>query len=173
MSVDRAREDLESLEKASAQLRTRLAEIEARAAKVRAYIELAEEYCGIHAEADSRAESQTPRTRGRPGSPSGPRSSAGIVARAQDVALQILRLENRPIPTRELLPLLTQRGVVIGGNLPASNLAGMMSRFDAVKSSKEGWMLADSPDQSVDATEEQDSKLENGSSSLDRDAEGL
>jgi hypothetical protein len=148
MSVERARADLEGLEQTANQLRGKLAEAEAQATKIRIYIEMASVYDvptgGPPSRSPAKPEASpanggvTLRKKGGRPRPEG----GGIVERAQKGAAALLNAAAHPIMTRELLRLLVEQGMQIGGNSPSSNLSGMLSRSDLFKSGKDGWTLA-------------------------------
>jgi hypothetical protein len=68
---------------------------------------------------------------------------SGASADIKNAAEQVLAGVTRPVPTREILEMLTARGVKIGGSVPQNTLSAFLSKSDAfVSHGRSGWTLA-------------------------------
>ncbi|WP_428531965.1 hypothetical protein [Rhodopila sp.] len=153
MSLDKAREDLAELDRAVAQLRSKLSDVEARASKIRIYIEMAEMYgetCPTSSSDHHDLAAPPKRTR----------ASGGIVDKARTAVIAILTERKYPTSTRDLLSELLSRGIPVGGDKPSSNLSGMLSKSLDFKSGAHGWSLAswDESQSTTDAFEEKENE---------------
>ena len=139
MSVERAKSDLEQLELQIALSRQHIAEAEAQAEKIRAYLELAAVYGAIPTatHAPLRAFVGSAASRG------GPREAGvGISHQATNAVVERLKDLGRPTHTRELLKYVETKGMHIGGKDPVANLSGFLSRSGLLVSSRmNGWSL--------------------------------
>lgn len=139
MSIERARADLIRLNNAIADLRTRLADAELRAEKVRIFLEMASVY-GAESVGDplsAPSAHDIPRS-GRP--------QGGVSTVAVDAATAFIREARAPQHTRVLLSVLEKNGIHIGGNNPVGNLSGFLSRASHLKNSRSnGWSLREWP----------------------------
>jgi hypothetical protein len=145
MSLERARADLADLEQAADALRAKLAEVEASAAKVRIYIEMAALYGASPPPAPTASPAGAPNGASRPARSKGgrPRREGGIVDKAQRAAEAFLRTTKQATDIGEIFQALENQGISIGGLHPRSNLSGMLSKSPALQSSKDGWMLSE------------------------------
>ncbi len=124
--VERAKADLNRLQKDLSRARATVLMLETQVSRVEAYIEMAPLY-----ESD---EAQGEATRAR---------SNGIAATSVRLAVDMIKECGKRIHTRELLRLLQERGVTVGGSNPVANLSGFLSRSEELHNSRaEGWGLA-------------------------------
>jgi hypothetical protein len=137
MSIARAEQDLARLQREISRLDAELTAARERATKIAHYIEMAREYQNVPegtALIDGILISKTaPRLRAAQG---------GMSGAAVRETIDILRESGRPVHTRELLPILEQRGIKIGGANPLTNLSGYLSRSDdLIADRSRGWRL--------------------------------
>lgn len=149
--IGRAKLDLAKLIAEISRLQMQIKSMEMRRDKVRAYIEMAE----IYESEDAAVE--------------GTRTRGGVSSTAVRASVEAVRERKKHIHTRELLEILARQGVQIGGNNPAANLSGFLSRSDELKNNRShGWGLAEwgdtleqgpSDDHQTEVEEEDDSPL--------------
>lgn len=89
----------------------------------------------------------------RPSPPSTPSAAgrsardAGAMSRTEEVASEIIAQLGRPVPTRELLNALLERGVDVGGKDPASTLSARLSRAPTLHNIRQrGWWIRERTD---------------------------
>ena len=128
MSIERARQDLVAVERDIVHLKGRLEIAEARRVKLISYIEISELYITA---ADA---------------PKSPTQESGTPPRVVQEVISILTDAGHPIRTRDLLPLLTLRGLRIGSQNPVTNLSGSLSKWKQllIANRREGWSLVQS-----------------------------
>lgn len=116
-----------------------LTKIEARASKIRAYIDMAREY----AEAKPKQETDGPAS--TTASTSDTSNGRSKTRRAMDMAVDLIRAAGRPISTNDLLAQMERQGMILGGQKPTATLSNLLSRDKKrqVTSSKLGWKLVE------------------------------
>lgn len=147
MSVERAKLDLSRLTNEIDCLRSKLADLEAHATKIRIYLELAQVYSG----ASKRLGPLVPNADQLVGKVAGStvvhRSASGVTAKATEFAVHFIGERGVPQPTQRLLYALEQAGIQIGGQNPIANLSGFLSRDGRLKNSRRhGWGLRSWPE---------------------------
>jgi hypothetical protein len=134
MSVERAQSDLNRLQSEAHALRERLADIQQKITKVSAYLEMAKLYGDggvIESVTSARASRAQP---------------MGVSYRAVAMCVTAIREARKPLHTRELLEILRQQGLEIGGVNPIANLSGFLSRSSELRNSRtHGWSLKEWP----------------------------
>jgi hypothetical protein len=124
--LERAKADLLRLQKDLNRAEMTVKMLEGQISRVEAYIEMAPVY-----ESD---ESQGEASRAR---------SNGVAATSVRLAIEAIRERGQRIHTRELIQILQNQGITIGGSNPVANLSGFLSRADDLDNSRsEGWGLA-------------------------------
>ena len=127
MSVEKAKSQLVGIEAELGRLKARLTELEARAERLRVYIEVAHELelPGIEHFGANRLGSET----------KGEKMAAECVA--------IISAHGRPMKTRELVDELERRGFAIGGENKITNLSSSLSKAKSLLriDRATGWML--------------------------------
>lgn len=124
-----------------AKARQLLVQREAEAAHLRSFIETYDEIAG-YSSASTGFIAVPPTTA---------TSHENILARAkvsmtETVAATIIRETGRPVPSVEMLRLLTERGVSVGGKVPLSTLAARLSRAQSLQFERGlGWAFAPVP----------------------------
>lgn len=96
--------------------------------------------------------------------------ASGALAETEAVAAEIIRAAGRPIPTREMLEALRNRGIDVGGKDPASTLSARLSRSRTLENVRpHGWRvkeLADDENPAKDTSsandQPQDAPVESG-----------
>lgn len=69
-------------------------------------------------------------------------TATGALSETEKATGVIIRELGRPVPTRELLELLTARGVEVGGKDPASTLSARLSRAPSLENIRQrGWWI--------------------------------
>lgn len=140
MSKERAERELAALQQTIRRAEATLAEARDRALKLTHYIEVVQEYGKREGDLPHAAREQEAKPNGTIGSkvPKG-----GMSGRAVRECVEILRAQNRRIPTDRLLEMLQERGIRIGGDKPRNSLSGYLSRTPEVDSDRSagGWGL--------------------------------
>lgn len=137
MARERAEADLRRLTQEADVLRTKLADMDAKIEKLKIYLEMARLYEGTSYAPPAIMMRTSPPTGGRP-------SGVGVTAQAVEISKAAIRERGKPIHTRELLEILAEQNVVIGGANPVANLSGFLSRSHDLKNSRKyGWGLAE------------------------------
>ena len=138
MSISRAEADLATLESRTAHLRADLAEVEAQAEKIRAYIEMAKVYEHGGTISGNEAAPQTAK------SPHVAREFGGNFGKAIAAVEDIIIAAGSPVHTRVLIDRLRGMGIEIGGKEPVGNLSSALSRSGKFTNSRtNGWSLRD------------------------------
>ena len=133
MPLARAERDLQKVHADVARLEAQLSELKQKAVKISHFIEM----LGVYGSADINEEVHANR--------SNPSASKTVNA-----VVEILTENGRPMKTKELLEALALRGILIGGQIPANNLSGTLSKADIFQSDRaNGWSLKTSSDESL------------------------
>ena len=131
MSIARAEAELTILKGEFERTRLRFAELQQRIAKIQNYIDVAREF--------ESTEDALPDKRTR--IPQG-----GIGAQAIRLAIEMVRERGQPIPTRELVDMMKDRGLDVGGNNPITTLSSYLSRAPELSADRSrGWSLTELP----------------------------
>ena len=70
--------------------------------------------------------------------------ASGNSAAVLEVVKSHLRGKTRPVPTRDIMSVLKDRGVEVGGAIPQNNVSSLLSKAnDIVSHGRLGWTLAD------------------------------
>ena len=131
--------DLASLDAKVQHLRAHLAEAEEEASQLRTGLVLVRKYVKTRAEREADGPASTT-------APASDRSNGSSkTRRATDMAIDLIRAKGQPIPTRDLLPQMEQRGLTIGGQNPVATLSGYLcrDRKRLVNGRKLGWKLVE------------------------------
>ena len=131
--------DLASLDAKVQHLRAHLAEAEEEASQLRTGLVLVRKYVKAKPEweADGLASTTVPTSDRSNGS--------SKTRRATDMAIDLIRAKGQPIPTRDLLPQMEERGLTIGGQNPVATLSGYLcrDRKRLVSNRTLGWSLVE------------------------------
>ncbi len=123
--LEKAKADLAKTRSERSRAEMLVKQLEIRQSKIEAYIEMAALY-----ESDEIAAEAA-------------RARNGIAASAVRATVDMLTEHKARIHTRDILKALQDKGITIGGNNPAGNLSGFLSRSDELDNSRsEGWGLA-------------------------------
>lgn len=124
-TLDRARRDMERLKAEHNATQAALIDLEKRIEDVSTYIRMAEFYADENAELAGR--------------PRGGTSGAAV-----RMVIDHLRNVGHAVHTRQLLDMLKEGGVTIGGGNPVANLSGFLSRSEELTNSRShGWALTE------------------------------
>jgi hypothetical protein len=135
MSVARAEAERSRLQGEIERLQSQLTALQHRIVKVEHYIEMVREYESVASPlgGNSPDSAESSRTRAPKG---------GVGGSAARHAVAIIRERGRPIPTRDLVELLKERGVNLGGNNQITTLSSYLSRTPELKADRsQGWSL--------------------------------
>jgi hypothetical protein len=142
MSIELAERQLAALEREITVLDQRIGEARGRATKLRHYIEVATEFAGEPQSTNVAAITSPAVLNGeakawRPRVPQG-----GMSGRAINESIAVLRERGHPIRTNDLLKIIEDRGVRLGGAKPANALSGYLSRAPGLTADRTlGWSL--------------------------------
>ena len=135
MSLARAQRDLQKTQSDTARLELQLDELKQKSIKISHFIEM----LSVYKSDEVSREAPTSRS-----------ASSGTTKTVQAVE-EILRESKQPMKTRELLAKLSSRGINIGGQIPANNLSGTLSKASIFSADRtKGWSLKSSSDESLD-----------------------
>jgi hypothetical protein len=77
----------------------------------------------------------------------------GTISDTEREAANVIRELQRPVSTRDLLTMLMQRGIEVGGKDPLSTLSARLSRAPTLANKRgEGWIMRDWADGNVPVT---------------------
>lgn len=125
--LERAKADLIRFQRELSRLKAQVVILENQIERIEAYIEMAPVY------ESNEAHSEATKLRG-----------TGISAISVRLSIDAIRALGRRIHTRDLLRILQDQGVVVGGTNPIANLSGFLSRSDELHNSRaDGWGLAE------------------------------
>lgn len=156
MSVEKATVELARVRREVSRLREQLAQAQALETKIANYIEIAQRY----EEALGDASHLTHKKEASQGPAEKPKMpTSGTSYDAVRATISILREAGKPVRTRDLVPILAEKGINIGGENPVTNLSGFLSRSpDLIANRALGWHLAEWNDSHT--TENSDDELE-------------
>ena len=134
MSLARAQRDLQKTKADAARLQAQLAELEQKSVKITHFIEMLSVY------GTDEVSKEAPTSR--------PANS--VTTKTVQAVEEILRESKQPMKTPELLVELSSRGINIGGQVPANNLSGTLSKATIFSADRtKGWSLKSSSDESL------------------------
>lgn len=142
MSIDHAQRELTVLEQEIDRLDQRIGEARTRAIKLRHYIEVATEFASEQQSTNILA-TTSPVALNDGAKASRPRApQGGMSGRAVSESIAVLRERGHPIGTNDLLKIIEDRGVRLGGAKPANALSGYLSRAPGLTADRTfGWSL--------------------------------
>lgn len=68
-----------------------------------------------------------------------------ITSRSKSESVKIVQEKNRPVPLGEMLKILAERGIVLGGRKPNQALSANLGHCPELVATKRGWWLKDKP----------------------------
>lgn len=136
MGLAKAKSDLEAVRREIAQLEAKLRNAKDREVKISHYIEMSELYGGERA-TDSLGSETSQRQRRTS-------SATSNVNDAVTACINYLREVKHPVKTKDLLKMLQDRGIDVGGQNPVTNLSAMLSRSEGLQADRTvGWSLCE------------------------------
>lgn len=152
MSVAKAKNDLRLLDEQVEKLTTQIHDIESQRLKLLNYIEISESYGEISEPNRGRDTPIDHRQHQERGTLSPERSQS--IPRNVRAVISILKQAGKPLPTRELVERLKDRGIIIGGKIPTTGLSSALSRHKNLlrPDRSEGWSLILNSESNVEFT---------------------
>lgn len=136
MGLAKAKSDLEAVRREIAQLEAKLRNAKDREIKISHYIEMFELYSGERA-TDSVGSETSQRQR----------RTSSVTSNVNDAVtacINYLREVKHPVKTKDLLTMLQDRGIEVGGQNPVTNLSAMLSRSEGLQADRSvGWSLCE------------------------------
>lgn len=150
MSVAKAKMELENLRERSLLLEREIIEIADKILKISNYIEISETYGYFSAQEN--LPSQTIRSVSSAMRSSTDRVKIATLPRNVRGVIKILEDEGQPLPTRQLVEKLKEKGIIIGGKNPVTGLSSALSRHKSLlrPSRTDGWSLTSWDNQYAD-----------------------
>jgi len=146
VSIEQALADLEHLDAEAqrarnqrAEIDNQLAENEEEASQLRTYLVVERKY------EKSRSKQKTDGPASTAASTSDTSNGKTLSCKVTDMAVDLIRAKGQPIHTRDLLPQMTQHGLIVGGRSPVANVSGYLCRDKKrlVSNRSLGWSLVE------------------------------
>jgi hypothetical protein len=141
-AVARAEQDLANLRKEISDLEERLAVAKEQAGKITVFLEMAQIYGANGETIPGSVVMAAPASDAAHTPASMPNSLGGLAKTAARETIAVLRERGQPVQTKELIGVLSTRGIEIPGQNPVSNLSGYLSRSSELIADRAlGWSL--------------------------------